>query len=127
MQINKPINITLRLIIPILHQHSRKLILRSIQPLPCDLNCDSFAPAHAAPVGEYVADLGVEVGFEDGEGRGHGVEGLEGGFAGAEEVFEEVGGDVGVEPEEADLAVVDEVGAAFFDAGEGGADGGGDD
>lgn len=67
------------------------------------------------------------MGFEDGEGRGHGVEGLEGGFSGAEEVFEEVGGDVGVEPEEADLAVVDEVGPAFFDAGEGGADGGGDD
>lgn len=32
-----------------------------------------------------------------------------------------------MQPEEADLAVVDEIGAAFFDAGEGGADGGGDD
>lgn len=32
-----------------------------------------------------------------------------------------------MQPEEADLAVVDEVGAAFVDAGEGGADGGRDD
>ena len=87
--------------------------------------CDSFASPDAAPVGEYVTDLCVEVSFEDGEGRGHGVEGWKGAFSGAEEVFEEVGGDVGVEPEEADLTVVDEVGTAFLDAGEGCPDGGG--
>lgn len=41
-----------------------------------------------------------------------------------EQIFEEVGRDLRVQPEEADLAVVDEVGAAFLDAGEGGAEGG---
>ena len=59
------------------------------------------------------------MGFEDGEGRGHGVERLKGCFSGAEEVFDEVWGDVFMEPEEADLTVVDEVGTAFLDAGEG--------
>ena len=65
--------------------------------------------------------------FQHGHGGELGVEGLEGGLAGAEEVFEEVGRDLGVQPEEAGLAVVDEVGAAFFDAGEGGPDAGRDD
>lgn len=67
------------------------------------------------------------MGFEDGEGIEHGVKRLEGRFSRAEEIFEEVGRDVQVQPEEAYLAVVDEIGAAVFDAGEGGADGRWDD
>ena len=57
------------------------------------------------------------MGFEDGESAEHGVEGLEGGVALAEEIFEEVRGDGFMEPEKADLAVVYEVGASFFDSG----------
>ena len=67
------------------------------------------------------------MGFEHGQGREHGVEVLQGGFAGSEEVFEEVGRDVGVEPKETGLAVVDEVRPALFDAGKRGADRGGND
>ena len=65
--------------------------------------------------------------FQHRQGGERGVERLEGCFALAEEVFDKVGTDLRVQPEEADLAVVDEVGAAFFDARKGGADGWGDD
>ena len=58
------------------------------------------------------------MGFEDGESTEHGVEGLEGGVALAKEIFKEVRGDGFVEPEKADLAVVNEVGTSFFDSGE---------
>jgi len=62
--------------------------------------------------------------FQHGELTKKGVQARERGVLRAEEVFEQVGRDLRVEPEEANLAVVDEVGAAFFDAGEGGAEGG---
>lgn len=67
------------------------------------------------------------MGVEHGEGGEHGVQRVQGGFPRAEQVFEEVGRDVRVQPEETDLAVVDEVGAAVFNPGKGGADGGRDD
>ena len=51
VQIHQPINIALRLVIPILDQHSRKFIFRSIQSLARDLYCDGFASTDAAPVG----------------------------------------------------------------------------
>ncbi len=51
---------------------------------------------------------------------------MEGVFSWAEEVLEEVGGYVGVQPEKTGLAVVDEICTAVFDAGEGGADGRGE-
>ena len=117
MHMDQPIDIALRVPIAILDQQTGKLKVRAVQPLPGQLDAQAFAAADAAPVGEEVADLGVEVGVEDGEGGEERVEGLEGGFARAEEVFEEVGADLGVEPEETDLAVVDEIGAAFVEVG----------
>ena len=124
MHTHQPIDITLRLPVPILHQQPRELILRAIQPLARNLQGQGLAAAQAGPVREEVAGLAVQMGVEQGQGGEEGVEGGEGGVGGAEEVFEQVGRDLGVQPEDAGLAVVDQVGAAVFDAGEGGAEAG---
>lgn len=127
MQMHQPIDITLRLRIPILHQQSRKLILRSIQPLPRQLQRQRLAAPDGGPVSYEIPDLGVEVGIQDGEGGEGRVEVGEAGEPGPEKVFEEVGRDEFVQPEEARLAVVDEVGAPLFYAAEAGPDAGRDD
>lgn len=127
MNMNQPVDIRLRLVVAVLEQQSRELVFGAVEPLPGQLHAHGFAAARGGPVREEVADLRVEVGVEDGDGGEHRVEGVEGGFSRAEQVFEEVGRDVRVQPEETDLAVVDEVCAAFFDSGKGGADRGWDD
>ena len=127
MQMHKPIDITLRIPIAILNKQSRKLILGPIQPLPRKLHDQRLTPPHTLPVSEQIPNLGVEMGIKNRECGEKGVEGIEGGFTGTEEVFEEVWGDVGVKPEETGLAIIDKVCTAFLDAGEGGTDARGED
>ena len=128
VQVHQPVDVALRLVVPVLDQHARVLVFTSVQALPGELDRGAgFAAAEGGEVLEEIADLGVEVGGEDGEGVELRVELLEGRDALAEEVFEEVRGNLRVEPDHHELAVVDQVDAAFFDAAVGGADGGGDD
>lgn len=59
------------------------------------------------------------MGLQDRDGRKLRVKVRELGVRRTEEVFEEVGRDVGVQPEKAALAVIDQVRAALLDTGEG--------
>lgn len=127
MHVHQPIDIALRLAAPVLDQQPRELILRSVQPLPCQLHRQRLGATETCPIGQDVACLTIQMGFEDGKFAEERVQRLQRVVGGAEQVFEKVRRNLGVEPEETGLAVIDQVGAAFFDAGEGGAEGGGND
>lgn len=124
---HEPIDVALRLRIPVLHQQACELKVRAVDPLPSQLQRQRLTAAERGPIGDEVAHLGVEVRLQHRKGGNVGVEGSEVGVRCAEEVLDEVGGEAFVQPEEADLAVVDEVGATVLDPAERGADRGRDD
>src|ERR1700761_3903611 len=88
MEMDQPVNVALRFIVSIFHQESCKLILGTVESLPCKLDGQSFGTTGELKVLQDVADLGIQMSFEDGKLRHEGVELLEAGIAWPKEVFQ---------------------------------------
>lgn len=122
MHMHEPIDVALSFIIAVLDEHARELELGAVHALARELEREGLGAADGAEELEDVAGLGVEVGVEQGQRRGVGVELGQAVEALAEQVRQQVGGRLRVQPEQADLPVVDEVDAARLDAAERGPD-----